>query len=247
LEKYFSMTAVYLLLLLLLLKMKNTPKSELYSLKDLFEIQTGIVEDNYSLSGTEKKKEIEFLKINSFTKDGELIPNLKTKSPKRKFSKQDPEIKEIKEDKIIQEYDILIYTRGVPRGFFAKRFLNVTEKKFVATHHFIYLRPLLHTTKFNMSYLNLMIELFIQNNLVDHYEKKLDQNKSTQNLGNSITIKELKDLKIKLLSDSALQESVVVEYQLRKDKVMKAKSDLQSLDDQIYKSEFDLDTLSDAQ
>lgn len=241
------MTTVYLLLLLLLLKMKNAPKYELYSLKDLFEIQTGVVEDNYILSGIDKKTEIEFVKINSFTKDGELIPNIKTKSPKPKSTKQDPEIKDLKEDKIIQENDILIYTRGVPRGFFAKKFLNEAEKKFVATHHFIYLRPLLHATKFNMSYLNLMVELFIQNDLVQHYDNKLQQNKSTQNMGNSVSIKELKGLKIKLLSDVDVQQNVVVEYQLRKDKVAKATSDLQSLEDQIYKSEFDLDTLSDAQ
>lgn len=243
------MTGLSLMLLVLLLNMdKLNDEFKEYSFRDLFDLQTGIVEDKYLPKSAKNKYNIEFLKINSFNEDGSLAEIMKSPIAQKKFGKvgnatnaKKNELKEVSEEKIIQENDFLIYTRGKPRGFSAHKFSKDLNPKYVATHHFIYLRPRLNVLDINLSYLHLMVDLFIQKQLTENYERKIIKNKSSQNIGNSISIKELKDLKIKLLKDRSAQDQVVEEYKLKLQQYQESLKSLETLENEIYNNDYEIE------
>src|SRR5690606_29004302 len=119
--KLCTMTTAILLLLLLVLKYKDTKK---YKLGDLFEMQTGVVEDKYLMKVSETDDDVSLLKINSFTEEGRIHSEapahgnekITLKVEKEKHQNEN-DLKTIGKNKIIQNNDFLIYTRGKPKGF----------------------------------------------------------------------------------------------------------------------------------
>ncbi|QOW09770.1 hypothetical protein Q73A0000_05005 [Kaistella flava (ex Peng et al. 2021)] len=242
------MTGVFLLLLLMIdFKDKNDETKE-YSFGDLFDLQAGIVEDKYSAITTDQQEKVEFVKINSFTEDGVLMMEHQSENPKeisrtkaKRKTAKDVQLKTVTESKVIQENDFLIYTRGKPRGFSGKKFLMDADKNYVATHHFIYLRPRVNVLDIDMTYLHLMLDLYTRKDLTENYERKINEKRWTQNMGNSISIKELKDLKITLLKDRFSQQKVVLEYELKQKEYQNSIKDLKDLENCMRSNNFDID------
>lgn len=237
------MTTVLLLLLLLMIKNKNTKR---YKFGDLFEMQTGIVEDKYIMTVSETDVPVSIVRINSFTEDG----GFNFESPEAqndqaiaktlyKQSQETSDLKTVADNKIIQENDFLLYTRGKPRGFSAVRFLDNRKEIYAATHHFIYLRPRTSIIDIHIPYLHLMMDLYTRKNISEHYAKKISKQKKGTAMANSVSIKELKDFEIILLTDVSEQEKVVAKYESQRNEYLKSLNNFQSLGDSILQNNFE--------
>lgn len=216
-----------------------------YLFNDLFEMLTGVVDSKGALRTSEDHSDIAILRINSFTDEGALIENIETGTDTNSASKSGAgkgdiilSANTISESKIITRNDFIIYTRGLPKGFSALRFVKTEEDRFAASHHFIYLRPRLGLINIYVPYLHLMLELFVKKDLAEIYKQKAIDNRSTQPAGNSISVKELKNLKITLLTGFDAQKKVVEKYERQKSEVKTALEILDFMEAFIHSSTF---------
>lgn len=216
-----------------------------YLFNDLFEMLTGVVDSKGQVRSNEDNSDIQFLRINSFTDEGTLSENreigINGNSKSKKGAVKDASVLStsiISESKIITKNDFVIYTRGVPKGFSALKFMQTGEDRYAASHHFIYLRPRLSLINLYVPYLHIMLELFVKKDLAEIYKEKAIRNQSSQPTGNSISVKELKNLKITLLTGIDAQKKVVEKYEKQKNEVKTALQILDCMEAFIHSSTF---------
>lgn len=204
-----------------------------FAMGDLFEIFTGVFEDRHLERIQETNKRLHFVKLNSF-KGGRLIfsnkkPQQDNDEDKSKLSLKKP----VSQKKILNAEDYIIYTRGIPRGF---SMLNagVDNINAVAIHHFLCLKPRTRLVDLDLDYLHLMLDLFVEYNLMRLYTDKLEIYNNKPGAFNSISINELKDMKISLLTSVVSQKKAFEKFLQRKTEFETAALSLQNLKNMIY-------------
>ena len=172
---YFQLTDFF--------NVKDTKK--LY-LKDLFDIQIGLLEDKYELQedGLKKNERFFYLRISSLeTADWKSVKSIEDleKNEERLTQKREragrADKKSIKiplpVNRILTKDDYLITTRGVLRGLSMRNAEKIftDSVKMVPSHHFMTLRPRGILSDFSIPYLHLILDTLVQS-LSTFQEKK---------------------------------------------------------------------------
>jgi hypothetical protein len=189
---------------------------------DLFEVFSGIIEENHLPILEETHEEVVFLRINSLKeheyiyKKFELIESARSKkSLKQSLIQQ----KAVKKDKILNKEDYLIYTKGVPKGFSMLNNSISESKKLVASHQFICLRPRTELIEIYLPYLHLILDVFVEKKLDQIFRAKGETKGNNYGAFNSITIKEISKMELVILKSVDSQKKVFDQYNKIKEEV----------------------------
>ncbi len=237
----FNLTPMFFLLLMdQIILGPEGKEAKTFLIGDLFEVFSGIVEENHLpvLEGTQE--EVTFLRINSLQDQKfkyrrfELVENDKSKDSLLESTKQDStQKKAVKKSKILNKADYLIYTRGVPKGFSMLNNSISESKKLVASHQFICLRPRVDLIDVYLPYLHLVLDVFVEKKL-DQICKTKEVNKGTKyGAFNSITIKEIGKMELVILNSVDSQKKVFDQYNKIKDEVEVALTRLEFIKESI--------------
>jgi hypothetical protein len=215
-------------------------ETKTFLIKDLFEVFSGIVEDNHLpiLEGTQD--EITFLRINSLKdqkfkyKRFELVESNRSKDSLLESTKQDSTQKSaVKKSKILNKADYLIYTRGIPKGFSMLNNSISESKNLVASHQFICLRPKMELIDVYLPYLHLVLDVFVEKKLDQIFKEKEEIKGNKYGAFNSITIKELGKMELAILNSVDSQKKVFEQYNKIKEEVEVALTRLEFIKESI--------------
>lgn len=215
-------------------------ETKAFLIKDLFEVFSGIVEDNHLpvLEGTQD--EITFLRINSLQDQKfkyrrfELVESYKSKDSVVELIKQDSiQKKAVKKSKILNKADYLIYTRGTPKSFSMLNNSISESKNLVASHQFICLRPKMELIDIYLPYLHLVLDVFVEKNLDQICKTKEEIKGAKYGAFNSITIKELGKMELVILNSVDSQKKVFEQYNKIKEEVEVALTRLEFIKESI--------------
>lgn len=220
-------------------------KTKTFLIKDLFEVFTGIVEDNYKPIIEETREEVIFLRINSLKdqkfkyKRFELIESDRSKDLSKELSKQSLiQKKQVKINKILNKEDYLIYTKGVPKGFSLLNNSISKSKNLVASHQFICLRPRTELIEVHLPYLHLVLDVFIEKKLDQIFRAKEEIKGNKYGSFNSITIKEISKMELTILKSVDSQKKVFEQYNKIKEEVEVALTRLDCIKDSINNNSY---------
>ena len=193
---------------------------------DLFEVFSGIVEENHIPILEETQEEVVFLRINSLKdqkfkyKRFELIESDRSKDLSNEQTKlSSTQKKTVKKSKILNKADYLIYTKGLPKGFSMLSNSISESKKLVASHQFICLRPRLELIEVYLPYLHLVLDVFVEKKLNQIFKVKEEIKGNKYGSFNSITIKEISKMELTILKSVDSQKKVFDQYNKIKEEV----------------------------
>ena len=193
---------------------------------DLFEVFSGIIEENHMPILEETQKEVIFLRINSLKdqkfkyKRFELVESDRSKDSLGELKKKNSISKKaVSKNKILNKEDYLIYTKGVPKGFYMLNNSISESKNLVASHQFICLRPRTELIEVHLPYLHLVLDVFVEKKLDQIFKEKEEIKGNKYGSFNSITIKEISKIELTILKSVDSQKKVFDQYNKIKEEV----------------------------
>lgn len=190
-------------------------ETKTFSIGDLFEIFSGIIEENHKSVLEDTEEEVVFLRINSLKdheykyKRFELVESDRSKKSLKQSSIQQ---KAIRKDKLLNKEDYLVYTKGVPKGFSMLNNSISESKKLVASHQFICLRPRTELIEAHLPYLHLVLDVFVEKKLEQIFRAKEEIKGNKYGAFNSVTIKEISKMNLTILKSVDSQKKVFDQY-----------------------------------
>ena len=231
------------------------------TLKDQFEIKIGLIEDNYKKT-TEAGEQVTFINLKasedeSSLYDGSNVPywersnlinynKLETTNVKEqiknKNEKTEVDKPYIPNERILTANDYVMSIRGRPKGFSLDRTLNKldpTEKvNLIASHHFVYIRPIDFIIKMGMDvkYLHLLLDIILE---IEILEKRLPlelKKKKNHNLLEQFKVNEFREIKISITTNVNDQKKIYNDFVSKYEQYCNANAALENYKMNLYKS-----------
>ena len=243
------------MLLLLLNNLFEMPKGDQnYRLRDLFEINIGLIEDKFNKMTIESKEEVMFINLKAAEDDNRQISKLTLidyhttnlidyieLEKKNLPIKIDSSKLGVPDDRVLTSSDYLISIRGRPKGFSVSKSLDPNKRKLVASHHFIQIRPMALIKNMNMyvPYLHLLLDIILEVEVLQKFEDKKEEEEikgKKYSAFNSFKVNDFREIKIKISTDVKLQKETFDNFIYQYDKFLNANLEFEKIKESLYKN-----------
>ena len=241
------------MLLLLLNNLFEMPKGDQnYRLRDLFEINIGLIEDKFNKMTIESKEEVMFINLKAAEDDNRQISKLTLidyhttnlidyieLEKKNLPIKIDSSKLGVPDDRVLTSSDYLISIRGRPKGFSVSKSLDPNKRKLVASHHFIQIRPMALISHFHLPYLHLLLDIILEMEVHQKFEDKKEEeeiNGKKYSAFNSFKVNDFREIKIKITTDVKLQKETFDNFIYQYDKFLNANLEFEKIKESLYKN-----------
>jgi len=243
------------MLLLLLNNLFEMPKGDQnYRLKDLFEINIGLIEDKFNKMTIESKEEVMFINLKAAEDDNRQISKLTIidyhttnlidyieLEKKNLPIKIDSSKLGVPDDRVLTSSDYLISIRGRPKGFSVSKSLDPNKRKLVASHHFIQIRPMAWTRNINMfvPYLHLLLDIILEVEVLQKFKDKKDIEEikgKKYSVFNSFKVNDFREIKINITTDVKLQKETYDNFIYQYNKFLNANLEFEKIKESLYKN-----------
>ena len=221
-----------------------------YRLRDLFEINIGLIEDKFNKMTTESKEEVMFINLKASKDDNSQVSNLTINDYHTRNlidyneleRKNLPIINDstkqgVPEDRVLTSSDYLISIRGRPKGFSLSKSLDTNKRKLVASHHFIQIRPMALISHMHVPYLHLLIDIILEMEVLEKFEeiKKEEEIKGKNySVFNSFKVNDFRDIKINITTDVKLQQDTYDKFINQYNIFLNANLEFEKMKESLY-------------
>ena len=209
------------MLLLLLNNLFEMPKGDQnYRLRDLFEINIGLIEDKFNKMTIESKEEVMFINLKAAEDDNRQISKLTLidyhttnlidyieLEKKNLPIKIDSSKLGVPDDRVLTSSDYLISIRGRPKGFSISKSLDPNKRKLVASHHFIQIRPMALISHMYVPYLHLLLDIILEVEVLQKFKDKKEEEEikgKKYSVFNSFKVNDFREIKIILCTEKII-------------------------------------------
>ena len=241
------------MLLLLLNNLFDLPKGDQnYRLRDLFEINIGLIEDKFNKMTIESKEEVMFINLKAAEDDNRQISKLTLidyhttnlidyieLEKKNLPIKIDSSKLGVPDDRVLTSSDYLISIRGRPKGFSISKSLDPNKRKLVASHHFIQIRPMALISHMHVPYLHLLLDIILEMEVHQKFEDKKEEeeiNGKKYSAFNSFKVNDFREIKINITTDVKLQNETYDNFIYQYDKFLNANLEFEKIKESLYKN-----------
>jgi len=241
------------MLLLLLNNLFEMPKGDQnYRLRDLFEINIGLIEDKFNKMTIESKEEVMFINLKAAEDDNRQISKLTLidyhttnlidyieLEKKNLPIKIDSSKLGVPDDRVLTSSDYLISIRGRPKGFSISKSLDPNKRKLVASHHFIQIRPMALISKMYVPYLHLLLDIILEVEVFQKFKDKKEEEEikgKKYSVFNSFKVNDFREIKINITTDVQLQKETYDNFIYQYNKFLNANLEFEKIKESLYKN-----------